>query len=142
MKDFVFVFPEWKNFLFFAIFFVLLLLSFFLGKFIGKLKSELLFNEKIKNNREDAVKRSKAVLSGQIKEQISPFLPDFPCSAEDVRFIGKPVDFIGFCANENEQIEEILFIEVKTGGSKLSEREKQVKKVVEEKKVRYVEYRI
>ena len=116
--------------------------SFFLGKFIGKLKSELLFNEKIKNNREDAVKRSKAVLSGQIKEQISPFLPDFPCSAEDVRFIGKPVDFIGFCANENEQIEEILFIEVKTGGSKLSEREKQVKKAVEEKKVRYVEYRI
>ena len=106
MKDFVLVFPEWKNFLFFAIFFVLLLLSFFLGKFIGKLKSELLFNEKIKNNREDAVKRSKAVLSGQIKEQISPFLPDFPCSAEDVRFIGKPVDFIGFCANENEQIEE------------------------------------
>ena len=78
MKDFVLVFPEWKNFLFFAIFFVLLLLSFFLGKFIGKLKSELLFNEKIKNNREDAVKRSKAVLSGQIKEQISPFLPDFP----------------------------------------------------------------
>ena len=32
-------------------------------------------------------------MSGQIKEQISPFLPDFPCSAEDVRFIGKPVDF-------------------------------------------------
>ena len=42
----------------------------------------------------------------------------------------------------NILIDEILFIEVKTGTSALSGREKQVRKAVEEGRVRYVEYRM
>lgn len=96
-----------------------------------------------KNVRKDAVKRSKAVINGQIAEQIAPFLPDFPANPSDARFIGKPVDFIVFSGlSENEKIDEILFVEVKTGKSLLSEREKEVKKAIEQRKVRYVEYRI
>lgn len=96
-----------------------------------------------KNLRKDAVKRSKAVINGQIAEQIAPFLPDFPANPSDARFIGKPVDFIVFSGlSENEKIDEILFVEVKTGKSLLSEREKEVKKAIEQRKVRYVEYRI
>ena len=96
-----------------------------------------------KNLRKDAVKRSKAVISGQVTEQIAPFLPDFPANPSDARFIGKPVDFIVFSGlSENEKIDEILFVEVKTGKSLLSEREKEVKKAIEQRKVRYVEYRI
>ena len=96
-----------------------------------------------KNLRKDAVKRSKAVINGQVAEQIAPFLPDFPANPSDARFIGKPVDFIVFSGlSENEKIDEILFVEVKTGKSLLSEREKEVKKAIEQRKVRYVEYRI
>lgn len=96
-----------------------------------------------KKLRKDAVKRSKAVINGQIAEQIAPFLPDFPANPSDARFIGKPVDFIVFSGlSENEKIDEILFVEVKTGKSLLSEREKEVKKAIEQRKVRYVEYRI
>lgn len=96
-----------------------------------------------KNLRKDAVKRSKAVISGQVTEQIAPFLPDFPANPSDARFIGKPVDFIVFSGlSENEKIDEILFVEVKTGKSLLSEREKEVKKAIEKGNVRYVEYRI
>ena len=96
-----------------------------------------------KNVRKDAVKRSKAVINGQVAEQIAPFLPDFPANPSDARFIGKPVDFIVFSGlSENEKIDEILFVEVKTGKSLLSEREKEVKKAIEQRKVRYVEYRI
>lgn len=96
-----------------------------------------------KNLRKDAVKRSKAVISGQVAEQIAPFLPDFPANPSDARFIGKPVDFIVFSGlSENEKIDEILFVEVKTGKSLLSEREKEVKKAIEKGNVRYVEYRI
>ena len=96
-----------------------------------------------KKLRKDAVKRSKAVISGQVTEQIAPFLPNFPANPSDARFIGKPVDFIVFSGlSENEKIDEILFVEVKTGKSLLSEREKEVKKAIEKGNVRYVEYRI
>lgn len=96
-----------------------------------------------KKLRKDAVKRSKAVINGQVAEQIAPFLPDFPANPSDARFVGKPVDFIVFSGlSENEKIDEILFVEVKTGKSLLSEREKEVKKAIEQRKVRYVEYRI
>lgn len=96
-----------------------------------------------KKLRKDAVKRSKAVINGQVAEQIAPFLPDFPANPSDARFIGKPVDFIVFSGlSENEKIDEILFVEVKTGKSLLSEREKEVKKTIEKGNVRYVEYRI
>ena len=96
-----------------------------------------------KKLRKDAVKRSKAVINGQVAEQIAPFLPDFPANPSDARFIGKPVDFIVFSGlSENEKIDEILFVEVKTGKSLLSDREKEVKKAIEKGNVRYVEYRI
>ena len=120
-----------------------IILAFILGLIFGKIKTELSFSKRIKRSREDAIKRSKAVLGGQMAEQIAPFLPEFPCNPQDARFIGKPVDFIAFktTQSENEEkIEEILLIEVKTGDSKLSAREKQVKECVEKGKIRYVEY--
>ncbi len=101
------------------------------------------FSSIIKKVRSDAIKRSRAVIGGQMAEQVAPFLPGFPCNAADVRFLGKPVDFVGFCGlAEKNQVDEILFIEVKTGDSKLSEREKEIKRAVNEKRIRYVEYDI
>lgn len=96
-----------------------------------------------KNLRNDAVKRSRAVLSGQMVEQVAPFLPNFPCSPADARFIGKPVDFIGFPGlDEKNTVDEVLLIEVKTGNSVLSDREKEIKRAVKEGRVRYIEYRL
>ena len=64
-----------------------------------------------------------------------------PCNAADVRFVGKPVDFVAFPGMaEGKSIEEILLIEVKTGSSKLSEREKEIRELCKRGKVRYVEY--
>ena len=68
--------------------------------------------------------------------------PKFPCHVKDVKFLGKPIDFIGFkTTGDSELIEEVLFIEVKTGDSTLSKREESLKKAIEKGKVRYVEYR-
>lgn len=115
----------------------LMAFSFLLGKITEKVK----IHSKIKKGRTDAVKRSRAVLGGQMAEQIAPFLPDFPCNAADIRFIGKPVDFLAFPGMaEGKSIEEVLLIEIKTGKSQLSGREKEIKSLVERGKVRYVEY--
>lgn len=115
---------------------------FSIGKKFGKNEYEKTFKDEIQQARADAVKRSRAVLSGQLAEQVAPFLPAFPCRAEDCRFVGKPIDFVAFTGLSEDKVEEILFIEVKSGSSALSSREKEVKDAIEQKRVRYVEYRV
>ena len=93
--------------------------------------------------RQDAIKRSRSVIGGQLAEQVAPFLPGFPCHPGDARFIGKPVDFIAFPGlAEDDTVHEVLLIEVKSGKSALSGREKEIKRAVAEGRVRYVEYRV
>jgi len=101
------------------------------------------FSKRLKNERSDAIKRSRSVLNGQVTEQLAPYLPNFPALPSDAQFLGKPVDFVAFSGlSDSDTVDEILFIEVKTGSSALTAREKEVRKAIEEGRVRYVEYRI
>ena len=85
--------------------------------------------------RLDAVQRSVAVTKGKVTEHIVPYLPGFDLDPKDVRFLGTPIDLIAFSGlNASEEV-EIVFIEVKTGQSTLSPRERAVKKAVEAKRV-------
>ena len=109
----------------------------------GLLAAGIFAGLKAKEWRKNTLKRSRAVLGGLAGEQVAPYLPGFPCNPADVRFIGKPIDYLGFAgASEGSGIQEILFIEVKTGQSQLSEREREIKNLVQKGKVRYVEYRL
>lgn len=92
--------------------------------------------------RQDAVKRSRAVLSGQFSEQLAPYLPDFPWRPTEARFIGKPVDFIVFQGLDDGDVAQIVFVEVKSGGAQLSARERRVRDAVREKRVSWAEYRV
>ncbi len=120
----------------------LLFLGIRLGMYIGRLKAEKTFSSRVESERSDAVKRSRSVLGGQFSEQLAPFLPGFPGDPTEVRFIGKPVDFISFSGSFGGNVEEVLFIEVKTGESALSPVERSLKKAIEKGRVRYVEYRV
>lgn len=104
---------------------------------------QICFFKKLRTIRKDTLKRSKAVRGGQTAEQFVPFMEDFPGNAADAKFLGKPVDFIVFDGlDAKDEVDEILFVEVKTGTSRLSEREKSIRRAIENQKVRYVEYRI
>jgi predicted Holliday junction resolvase-like endonuclease len=85
--------------------------------------------------RMDAVQRSLAVNKGKLTEHIVPYLPGFDLDPKDVRFLGTPIDLIAFDGLNASKDVEIVFIEVKTGQSALSPRERAVKKAVEAKKV-------
>ena len=78
-------------------------------------------------------------MSGHFSEQLAPFLPDFPFNPNEVRFIGKPVDFIAFKGMDEKNIEEVSFIEVKSGKSKLNNVEKSLKDAIQKKKVNWEE---
>lgn len=81
--------------------------------------------------RRDAIQRSKAVVLGKVTEHLMPFLPGFKYNPKDARFLGTPVDLVVFDGLDEGEIRRIVFVEVKTGKSTLSKREREVKKAVE-----------
>ena len=113
-----------------------------LGRRAGRLEAEKSFRADELAARDDAVRRSRAVLTGQIGEELAPFFPGFPCDPADARFLGKPVDFMAFPGASAGTITEVLFVEVKAGDARLSGPERALKEAVLAGRVRWVEYRL
>jgi len=120
----------------------LLLAALLLGRRLGQLEARGSLHKQERLARNDAVKRSRAVLTGQIAEQLAPFLPDFPGDAADARFLGKPVDYIVFDGLSGGLPLSVSFIEIKTGKSSLTPAEKAIKEAVLAGRVYWREYRI
>ncbi|HLC61145.1 MAG TPA: Holliday junction resolvase-like protein [Candidatus Nanoarchaeia archaeon] len=121
-----------------ALFLIILSVGYVIGKYVSSKEHK----EQIPEIRETAIKQSRAVLSGQFSEQIAPYMPDFPFKPTEIRFIGKPIDFIVFKGMDEKKIEEVIFVEVKTGQSKLSSVEKSLKDTIQNKKISWNEYKI
>lgn len=92
--------------------------------------------------RQDAVLRSQAVTVGKVSEQLVPLLPGFTFNPKDVRFLGSPVDLVVFDGLCDGALQEVVFVEVKTGTAGLSGRERQVRDAILEKRVRWDELRL
>ena len=101
-----------------------------------------MWEEQLPAYRKDAIMRSRSVLSGNFSEQLAPYLPDFGYSPTECRFIGKPIDFIVFKGMDEKKIDEVVFVEVKSGNSKLSTQEKNLKETIRNKRVKFAEYKV
>jgi predicted Holliday junction resolvase-like endonuclease len=117
-------------------------IGYYLGLKIGVLRRDIHWESQIPLHRKDAISKSRSVLSGMFSEQLAPYFPDFNFKPTECRFLGKPIDFIIFKGLDDKNVEEIVFIEVKSGKSKLSVVEKSLKEAIEKKKVRWEGYRI
>jgi predicted Holliday junction resolvase-like endonuclease len=91
--------------------------------------------------RKDAVEKSRAVTVGKVTEHFLPYLPAFRYNPKDARFIGTPVDFIVFDGLNDGEVRKIAFLEVKTGTSSLSPRERKVRDAVQRGAVEWEEVR-
>lgn len=80
--------------------------------------------------------RSLASKYGKMTEQFMPFLADYPYDPQNFRFLGTPIDGVQF--NDDE----IIFLEFKTAGSQLTQKQKTARDLIERKKVRWEEKRI
>jgi predicted Holliday junction resolvase-like endonuclease len=92
--------------------------------------------------RADAVQRSQAVTVGKVHEQLIPYLPAFPYNPKDVRFLGGPVDLVVFDGLSEGRLRRVVFLEVKTGGSCLTSRERCVRDVIQAREVEWAELRV
>ena len=72
--------------------------------------------------REDAVRRSSAVVSGKVSEHLAPYMAAFPYNPKDARFLGTPIDLLVFDGLSEDDLREIVFLEIKSGGARHSRR--------------------
>jgi len=108
---------------------------------LGRLSARAQLRRREKEIRADTAKRQRAVVGGQVSEQLAPYFPDFPYSPSEARFIGKPIDFLVFPGMDDKAIEKVVFVEVKTGSSRLSPQERKLKEAVEAGRVEWLTYR-
>lgn len=99
-------------------------------------------HHKLQNERKMSVKRSKSVILWEVYEKIIPFLPNFPYHPRDMVFVWKWVDYIIFHGLANGNLQEIIFLEVKSGSSKLNKNERVIRDKILAKNIQYKEYRV
>jgi hypothetical protein len=85
--------------------------------------------------------RSGDVRRGRVVEALAPLLDDFPIDVfkpgTNTVFLGQPVDFVHFDPDEG-----VVFVEVKSGLSTPSERQRRLQNLVERGGVRWTTYRL
>ena len=102
---------------------------------IGKLQDELKEQQELKA-KVTSQKKSSEVRLGHIAETLAPFLDQFEFEPEQCSFLGQPIDYISFGE------EEVTFIEVKSGNSQLSSKQRKIRDQVKNGKIKWKEIRI
>jgi predicted Holliday junction resolvase-like endonuclease len=80
--------------------------------------------------------QSKSVRLGLISENVIPFHRDFKYEPKNLVPMFRPIDYLVF--NEDE----IVFLEIKLGTSQLSEKQRNIRRLVNEGRVRFEELRV
>ena len=91
--------------------------------------------------RQDAIQKSRSVTIGKVAEHIVPYLPEFRFNPKDARFIGSPIDLVVFDGLDQGEVARVVFIEVKTGASALTGRERLVRDAILAGRVQWEELR-
>ena len=95
-----------------------------------------------KSAREDALKRSRAIIRGQATEHLAPFVMK-DTNPKDCRFMGNPIDYILFDGLSDvtdgvaDQVASIKFIDIKTGSSNLNKVQRRIRDCIKEGNVTF-----
>jgi len=119
----------------------LLVTGIVIGAIVALLVVAMLAPGYARRKRAEGVLHSRAIVRGQIYEQLVPYLPGFHFNPKDAQFLGRPVDFVVFDGLDEGELRRIVFVEVKTGGAKLTTRERLVRNAIREGNVEWAEIR-
>jgi len=120
---------------------VIVLICFVVGLIYKNFKLQKYYEGKLAKSKKSfdtmlSQKKSSEVRVGKIGENMAPFLKEWPYDPNRFRFLGNPVDGIQFTDHE------IVFVEIKTGKSKLSKSQKRTKELVKRGSVRFATFRV
>ena len=120
------------------------------GALVVWIRMTLSFRRRLDAARRQSVNISRSTLKGQIGEQLAPLLPGFAYAASDARFLGDPIDYIVFNGYTNlrdtdgfdADALEVVILDIKHGGSKLTACQRAVAKAVQSGRVRFEVVRV
>jgi len=85
---------------------------------------------------------AKAVNIGFILERLAPTMQGFRFDRNDCRSLFDPIDYVIFEGlSKKGAVSKIIFSDIKTGAAKLSKKQKEIKTLVEKKKIGWDTYR-
>jgi predicted Holliday junction resolvase-like endonuclease len=102
------------------------------------LRQVLKQNKELKEGNDKILsqKKSSEVRLGKIGENMAPFFTSWPYDPNRFRFLGDPVDGIQFGDDE------VVFVEIKTGKARLTQRQKDTKQLIKDGKIKFATFRI
>lgn len=84
---------------------------------------------------------TKHVNLGFIFERIAPTLSGFPFDKNDCRSMFDPIDYVVFNGlHKTGKVDKLFFVDIKSGNARLSKTQKDIKEIVENKKVEFKLY--
>jgi predicted Holliday junction resolvase-like endonuclease len=96
----------------------------------------------IEIERADAIKTSKSIVKGKTVEQLIPFFPDFPYQSADLKGIFAPIDYVIFDGMSRNDIKQIVFMDIKSGSSQLTERQRQIQDCLKNSRLKFETFRV
>ncbi len=81
-------------------------------------------------------KQSLSTKYGKMSEQFMPFLDHYPYDPQNFRFLGSPIDGVQF------EEDKIILVEFKTGTSRLSQKQQNIKNLVESRRIYFEQINI
>ena len=104
-----------------------------IDKRIGKEKKEI---------KDKAIAKSRAGQLGKTLEKVAPMFPGFGHHPYDVRPIFDPIDFVIFDGYFKGEVTDLVFVEFKTGQSRLNDVQNSIREAVRKKRVHFEEKRL
>lgn len=97
------------------------------------------FAERRRAEAKATAARSRVSLVAKISEHIAPLLAGFPWNFKEARWFGEIFDFLVFDGLEDGRINEVIFVEVKSGNSRRisNPRERALKDAIDNGRVSY-----
>ena len=105
------------------------------------------YEQELKDRAESLLKRKLSVKGaeqkaieigiGKIVEKVVPAYKDFPFTLCDCRALFEPIDMIVFNGLLESNVNNITFLEIKSGESQLNTHQRRIRDAVEEKKVSF-----
>lgn len=111
-----------------------------------KLAACKICEKEIREERKAISKRSETATEtiniGFILERVAPSMKDFHFDRNDCRSLFDPIDYIIFEGlSKKNSVSKILFVEIKTGKARLNNHQKEIRSLVERKRVEWDTYR-
>lgn len=86
---------------------------------------------------------AKSVNVGLILERIAPSLREFPFNCNDCRSLFDPIDYLVFEGLEKTgKVTKIFWIDIKTGQARLKAKQREIRKLIEDKKLEWGTYQV